>query len=53
MAYAENRGMNTELQKGIREGGTYDDTPNRGGAVSAPTAPLIRASCMIRAGGYR
>lgn len=50
MAYAENRNMNAELQKGSREGGNYDDTPNRGGVItSAPTAPLVRAAGMVRA----
>ncbi|MEU4534326.1 hypothetical protein AB0G15_05585 [Streptosporangium sp. NPDC023825] len=44
MAYAENRSLNAELLKGTREGGNYDETPNRGGVVSAPTAPLIRAA---------
>lgn len=49
MAYAENRNMNAELLKGIREGGNYDPTPNRGGMVSAPTAPLVRAAGAVRA----
>jgi hypothetical protein len=43
MAYAENRSRNGELGKGMRDGSTYSDTPNRGGAtVSAPTGQSIR-----------
>lgn len=49
MAYPESRSLNGELGKGMREGGTYDDTPNRGGAaVSAPTAQLIRVEYAKR-----
>ncbi|WP_188187567.1 hypothetical protein [Nonomuraea sp. SYSU D8015] len=43
MAYPQPRSMNASLAKGVREGAEYDPTPNRDGAVSAPTAIEFRA----------
>jgi len=44
MAYPDPRSMNADFYQGTREGAVRSDTPNRGGQVSAPTAPEFRAS---------